>query len=155
MVGYSTAMSDPAGAVPWAFRHRLSVRFRDCDAMGHVNHAVYLTYFEQGRLTFWRELTGAPSPHTRVIIARAECDYRAPAHFGDELEIGVSVGDIGRSSFSLVYEIVQVGSGALVASGKTVMVSYDYDAGTSVPLPAATRHLLNHLKGSDPGQTQV
>ena len=67
----------------FAYRHRLSVRFRDCDAMGHVNHAVYLTYFEQGRLNFWRELTGSPSPHTRVIIAHAECDYRAPAHFGD------------------------------------------------------------------------
>jgi len=40
----------------YAFRHVLHVRFRDCDAMGHVNHAVYLTYFEQCRLTFWREL---------------------------------------------------------------------------------------------------
>ena len=148
-------MSDPAGSGAWACRHRLSVRFRDCDAMGHVNHAVYLTYFEQGRLTCWRELTGAPSPNTRVIIARAECDYRAPAHFGDELEIGVRVGDIGRSSFSLVYEIVQVGSGRLVASGKTVMVSYDYDAGASVPLPAATLQLLHKLRGSDPGQTRV
>ena len=66
--------------------------------MGHVNHAVYFTYLEQCRLTFWRELTGWPSPHTRVILARAECDYRAPAHFGDELEVRLSVGEIGRSS---------------------------------------------------------
>ena len=77
--------------------------------MGHVNHAVYFTYLEQCRLTFWRELTGAPSPHTRVIIARAECDYRAPAHFGDELEVRLKVGEIGRSSFALEYEIVHVG----------------------------------------------
>ncbi len=131
----------------FAYRHRLSVRFRDCDAMGHVNHAVYLTYFEQGRLTFWRELTGAPSPHTRVIIARAECDYRAPAHFGDELEIRLEVGDIGRSSFTLKYQIVQAGSGALVAVGSTVMVSYDYPAGKSVPLPDAARELLERLRG--------
>jgi acyl-CoA thioester hydrolase len=133
----------------FAYRHRLSVRFRDCDAMGHVNHAVYLTYFEQGRLTFWRELTGTPSPHTRVIIARAECDYRSPAHFGDELEVRVNVGEIGRSSFALVYEIVQAGSDRLVASGKTVMVSYDYENGASVPLPDATRRLLKTVKGSD------
>src|SRR5262245_15233592 len=65
----------------YAYCHRLSVRFRDCDAMGHVNHAVYFTYLEQCRLTFWREMTGAPAPHTRVIIAHAECDYLAPAHF--------------------------------------------------------------------------
>ena len=137
--------------IDFAFRHRLSVRFRDCDAMGHVNHAVYLTYFEQGRLTFWREITGSPSPHTRVIIARAECDYRSPAHFGDELEVRVGIGDIGRSSFTLIYDIVHVVSDRLVASGKTVMVSYDYEKGASVPLPSATRELLEKAKGSDGG----
>jgi acyl-CoA thioester hydrolase len=129
------------------YRHRLSVRFRDCDAMGHVNHAVYFTYFEQCRLTFWREQTGAPSPHARVIIARAECDYRSPAHFGDELEIRVRIGEIGRSSFTLRYEIVKAATEALVAVGSTVMVSYDYGEGKSVPLPAAARELLERLRG--------
>ena len=136
-------MPDPENV---AYRHRLGVRFRDCDAMGHVNHAVYFTYFEQCRLTFWREVTGAPSPHTRVIIARAECDYRSPAHFGDELEIRLRIGDIGRSSFTLTYDIVHAAGDRLVASGKTVMVSYDYTAGASTPLPDATRSLLDRLR---------
>jgi acyl-CoA thioester hydrolase len=131
----------------YVYRHRLSVRFRDCDAMGHVNHAVYFTYFEQCRLTCWREQTGAPSPHARVIIARAECDYRAPAHFGDELEIRLEVGEIGRSSFTLKYQIVQAASEALVALGSTVMVVYDYPSGKSVPLPDAARELLERLRG--------
>src|SRR4051812_33650700 len=131
--------------IDFAYRHRLSVRFRDCDAMGHVNHAVYFTYLEQCRLTFWRELTGVPSPHTRVIIARAECDYRAPAVFGDELEIGVKVRAIGRSSFTLEYDITQVQTGRAVAQGRTVMVSYDYAEGKPMPLPDATRVLLEGL----------
>ena len=135
----------------YVYRHRLSVRFRDCDAMGHVNHAVYFTYFEQCRLTFWREQTGAPSPHARIIIARAECDYRAPAHFGDELEVRLAVGAIGRSSFTLRYEIAKTGDGPVVAVGSTVMVTYDYTAAKSVPLPNAVRALLEHLlTGSDP-----
>jgi acyl-CoA thioester hydrolase len=135
----------------FAYRYRLSVRFRDCDAMGHVNHAVYFTYLEQCRLTFWREVTGAPSPHTRVIVARAECDYRAPAHFGDELEVGLRVGEIGRSSFVLKYEIVHVAGGHLIATGTTVMVSYDAAAGKSVPLPEASRILLESLKSGSEG----
>ena len=135
----------------WSYRHRLSVRFRDCDAMGHVNNAVYFTYLEQCRLTFWRELTGWPSPHTRVILARAECDYRAPAHFGDELEVRLNVGEIGRSSFVLVYEIVVAADDRVIASGKTVMVSYDYEAAKSVPLPAETRALLEGVKGVSRG----
>ena len=145
--------------IDFAYRHRLSVRFRDCDAMGHVNHAVYFTYLEQCRLTFWRELAGAPSPHTRLIVAHAECDYRAPAHFADELEVRLNVGEIGRSSFTLVYAIVQAGSDRPVASGKTVMVSYDYAASASVPLPAETIELLRRVTrvrpGSDPGLTLV
>ena len=122
--------------------------------MGHVNHAVYFTYFEQCRLTFWREVTGTPSPHTRVIIARAECDYRAPAHFGDELEVRLSVGEIGRSSFTLAYDIVNAKSDQAVASGKTVMVSYDYETNAPVVLPAATRELLERL-GRRPAPTGV
>jgi acyl-CoA thioester hydrolase len=116
--------------------------------MGHVNHAVYFTYLEQCRLTFWRELTGSPSPHTRVIIARAECDYRAPAYFGDELEVRLWLERIGRSSFTLAYDMVHAQSERPIASGKTVMVSYDYAAGRSVPLPADARQLLEGLSRS-------
>jgi acyl-CoA thioester hydrolase len=137
-----------------AYRHRLSVRFRDCDAMGHVNHAVYFTYLEQCRLTFWRELTGKAAPNTRVIVARAACDYKAPAFFGDELEVRLWVGDIGRSSFGLEYDIVHVEKSHLVATGKTVLVSYDYAAGKSTPLPAAARDLLQRLR-EEGGRTPV
>ena len=42
--------------------HRLEVRFRDCDPMGHVNNAVYLTYLEQTRLMHWRSLWGFGLP---------------------------------------------------------------------------------------------
>ena len=128
-----------------AYRHRLSVRFRDCDAMGHVNHAVYLTYFEQCRLTFWREVAGSGAPHTRVIVAHAECDYRAPAHFGDELEIRLQITHIGRSSFTIEYDIMKVASAVLVATGQTVMVSYDYEAGKSIVLPDTARTFLQGI----------
>jgi acyl-CoA thioester hydrolase len=130
----------------FAFTHRLDVRFRDCDSMGHVNHAVFFTYLEQCRLHFWRQLTGAASPLARVIVARAECDYRSPAHFGDELEVRLRIGDIGRSSFHLLYDILNVRTGERLAEGKTVMVTYDYTAGKSTPIPEPTRELLEQLK---------
>ncbi|HZT75135.1 MAG TPA: thioesterase family protein [Vicinamibacterales bacterium] len=131
----------------FAHRHRIGVRFRDCDAMGHVNHAVYFTYFEQCRLTCWRERTGSAHPYTRVIIARAECDYRSQAVFGDELEVRMTVGEIGRSSFVLRYRIEQVRDGRLVAEGVTVMVAFDYERGVSVPLSDEARALLATLSG--------
>ena len=116
--------------------------------MGHVNHAVYFTYFEQCRLMCWRELTGSPHPHTPVIIAHAECDYRSQAVFGDELEVRMAVGDIGRSSFALRYRISRIVDDRLVAEGTTVMVSYDYSAAQSIPLSDATRALLVRVAGT-------
>lgn len=131
----------------FAYTHRLDVRFRDCDSQGHVNNAVYFTYLEQCRLTFWRVLTGGEaSPFARVIVARAECDYRAPAFFGDPIEIGMNVDAIGRSSFVLAYEMTNLQSGRCLAQAKTVMVTYDYDAGKPVPVPERTRELLERYR---------
>ena len=110
--------------------------------MGHVNHAVYLTFIEQCRLMFWRKLTGAPKPATSVIVARVECDYRAPAYFGERLEVRLNVARIGRSSFDLAYEVVNLATNLKVAEARTVMVTYDYTAGKPVAVPADTRTLL-------------
>lgn len=131
----------------FAFSHRVEVRFRDCDPMGHVNHAVYFTYLEQCRFAFWHHVTGAPAgPGARIILVRAECDYRAPAFFGEQLEVRVKVSDIGRSSFTLVYEIVNLATGQRLAEAKTVLVGYDYSAGRSMPLSDETRAVLERAR---------
>ena len=59
---------------------RETVRFRDCDAMGHVNNAVYSTYLEQARIT----ALGGLDP---FILARVEIDFRSELHMNDEIEI--------------------------------------------------------------------
>ena len=124
----------------------MEVRFRDCDLRGHVNHVVFLTYFEQCRLSYWRQETGIAEPNVTVIVAHVECDYRAPAYFGDELDVRMNIGDIGRTSFSLVFEVVNARSGVKLADGKAVMVAYDYAVGGPVPLPAASRLLLEKAR---------
>jgi len=137
----------------------LEVRFRDCDPMGHVNNAVYLTYLEQARFSHWRMLwgfrarprpTGVAGAETDttpgVILARAEIDYRSPARAGDVLEVRLGIVAIGRTSFSYEYEIVDQ-NGRVVAMAKSVQVMYDYGAGTPVPVPAGIRRLLEGAPG--------
>src|SRR4029078_1685342 len=61
------------------FRHVEVVRFRDLDALGHVNHAVYLTYFESARIAYWLHATKRTGLGALdMILARAEIDFRAP-----------------------------------------------------------------------------
>ena len=128
------------------FIHRLEVRFRDCDPLGHVNNAVYLTYLEQARFNHWRSLWGFGTPQLApgrpgVILARVECDYKRPATFGETLDIRLTVGAIGRSSFRYEYEIAD-GEGRIVLVAKTVQVMYDYAEGKPVPIPDDIRALL-------------
>jgi len=120
------------------FSHRLEVRFRDCDALGHVNNAVYLTYLEQARLNHWRSFA---IPMPGVILARVEADYKRPAQYGETLDVRLTVAEIGRTSFRYEYEIVDE-QGRTVLLAKTVQVMYDYGAGKPVPIPDNIRALL-------------
>jgi acyl-CoA thioester hydrolase len=126
------------------FSHRLQVRFRDCDALGHVNNAVYLTYLEQARFNHWRAIGIAGTNGERVpgvILARVEIDYRRPATYGDVLEIRLGVAAIGRTSFTYEYEILDEQQ-RLVASARTVLVRYDYATSKPVPIPDELKQIL-------------
>jgi acyl-CoA thioester hydrolase len=141
------------------FVHRIEVRFRDCDPMGHANNAVYFTYLEQTRLAHWRSFGGLmprPSspgagaghdPASRsdlpgVILAHAECDYLRPVRYGEAIDVKLRVVDLGRTSFRYEYEIVDEQQ-RTIARAKTVQVMYDYAAGKPVPIPDGVRARLS------------
>jgi acyl-CoA thioester hydrolase len=133
-----------------AFVHRVEVRFRDCDPMGHTNNAVYLTYLEQTRFAHWRSLGGFGSPQLPpgmpgVILARVECDYKRPTRYGDVLDVRMKVAALGRSSFRYEYEIVDE-QGRTVLEAKTVQVMYDYAAEKPVAIPDDIRKRLLELQ---------
>ena len=131
-------------------RHRLTVRFSDCDPLGHVNNAVYSTYLEQARFALWRaqagvELRRAARGEGRegFILARTEIDFRSEAHEGDELEVRLMLDGFGRTSAAYSYEVVDAPTGRLVANAKSVQVWYDYQAKTPVVLSADLRERLS------------
>lgn len=135
------------GMSAFRFRHRIQVRFRDCDPMGHVNNAVYFTYLEAGRFAYWREMTGAKGGELpTLILARAECDFKKPARPGDWLDVWLGTTKIGRSSFTIDYEILDE-AGQLVALAKSVQVMYDYEAVQSMPIPDWFRARIEQYEG--------
>ena len=72
---------------------RERVRFRDCDALGHVNNAVYSTYLEEARMDILGGLR-------EFILARVEIDFRAELRAGEEIEVGTCVGRLGTKTSS-------------------------------------------------------
>jgi acyl-CoA thioester hydrolase len=117
--------------VTWVQREH--VRFRDCDAMGHVNNAVYSTYLEQARI-------GIMGGLGEMILARVEIDFRAELRAGEEVEVRSRCPRIGTKSFDLAHELWA--GDRLVAEAKSVLVGYDYATGASMPLTENQRRRL-------------
>ena len=115
------------------------VVWRDVDAFAHVNNAVYFTYFETARTLLWQELTGRSGPRDiDFIVARAECDFRHQIGM-EPIEICVRIGEMRRSSLDFVYEIRKEGGQLLAASGKVVVVLFDWEKQAKVPIDEELR----------------
>ena len=125
----------------------IQVRFRDLDAMGHVNNAVYLTYLEMARVEYWRRLMGKVSWDAyRFIVARLEIDYLAPVAVADELTCRIGLTEMGESSFRFEYELVRRSDGRVAARAVSVQVAYDYRARKAVPVDQELRERVAALR---------
>ena len=107
------------------FTNKQYVRWGDLDAMGHVNHAKYLTIAQEARFALFGFFN--------MVVARAEADYKAPIAEGNiYIDVTMWVESIGTSSFTLVYEVFN--NGLLCARVKTVQVAVTEDTKSSRPL---------------------
>ena len=134
-------MPDPV----FHFSTPIKIRFRDLDAFGHVNNAVYFTFMEIARVEYFKQiglLQPGEFPSPFFIIAEATCQFKAPIDMTTPLIIQVRVSRLGNSSFDMEYRFVDEVSGVVLASGRTVQVTFDYTANRSVPLPAEWRQAL-------------
>lgn len=114
--------------VPW------QVIFRDVDAFGHVNNAVYLTYFEWARAQLWFELNGGGLPSDiGFIVARAEIDFLLQIGM-EPIEIAVRIGEMRTTSFETLYEIRKAGGEQLAATGRVVVVLFDWKTQSKTPI---------------------
>jgi len=136
-------------AIPgFTLAHELAPRFRDTDAMGHINNAVYITYLEVARQEYWRVLS-EDEDYSRVpfILAGVQIDFRSEARVSEVLHIGIRCDWIGNKSFAFGYEIREKRSGRLVVEATSVQVCYDYAAKRSLPMPAELRAKLERYEG--------
>jgi acyl-CoA thioester hydrolase len=122
--------------------------FRDLDAIGHVNHAVFLTYFEWARMLFWFDLTGGSQPFDiGFIVARAECDYRHQLGM-EPIEICVRIGEMRTTSLDFLHEIRKDG-GQVAAAARIVVVLFDWNTQSKVTISDDLRRKVKSLQQSE------
>ena len=121
------------------------MRWGDMDAQGHVNNAVYPTYFESGRVGMFRNKDlGIGMPGMTFVVGRMEVNYLRELHWPAAIEIGTGVAEFGRSSFRVAQGIFR--DGVCCASGLTTMVCLDIATRKSIPLPEAALTKLSQWK---------
>jgi acyl-CoA thioester hydrolase len=116
------------------YETELQVRFRDLDAMGHVNNAVYATYLEQARVDYYADVLGVGLDDIDTVLVNLEIDYRHEVTLADgTVTVAMGVRSIGESSVVVGYEL-RAGD-RVAATAETTQVYVDPEAGTSRPLP--------------------
>jgi acyl-CoA thioester hydrolase len=115
---------------------KIQVRFADCDVMGHVNNAVYLSYFEMARMHYFHYMVGGQWDWKKngIILVKNEVTYLKPLLLHDEPEIEVFAGKIGRTSVEMTYELTV--NGKLYATGVSKLVCFDFNKQETVPVYA-------------------
>ena len=116
--------------------------------MGHVNNAVFFTYFEEGRLSFFTSTSPDKKfPGFDFILAHISCDYLKPVTIDDRLMLQIRVGKIGGKSFTFDYTVIDRNDADVIyATGKSVQVCFDYKKGQTMAVPEnLNKHLHPYL----------
>src|SRR5215831_12705159 len=138
----------PSEAERWTIVAPLRPRFRDTDAMGHINNAVYVTYLEVARQEYWRAFR--KDENYRVvpfILAHVDVDFRSEALMHETLELCIRCSFVGTKSFGFDYAIREITTRRRVVSARSVQVFYDYATKQSRPCPDDMRAALETFEG--------
>jgi acyl-CoA thioester hydrolase len=125
------------------FSTTIEVRWRDLDALNHVNNAVYFTFLEHGRVRYLQELELISEITSDIgfILAEAQCQFRSPLTLGELVTVYVRVSELRNSSFVFKYRMEGEGQ-RLAAEASSTQVCYDYENKRPIPIPDRWREAI-------------
>ena len=112
------------------FHYELQSRWKDMDSFGHVNNAVFLSYIEDARITFFKRWN--LSSEKSIIIASVKIDYLNQLEHPNDLIVGQKISRIGTKSFDIESAIFIKDISGAVASSIITCVCFDYAQNQSV-----------------------
>lgn len=141
----------PKTMPPFRFSHPIEVRYADLDPQRHVNNATLFSYLEQARARYLQQLglwNGEDFDRIGIILAEASATFKAPIAFTDRVSVELGVTRLGVKSLDIDYRVRDAQDREL-ATGRTVIVTYDYQKGESIPIPSQWRRILAQFEGLD------
>ena len=138
------------------FTMDIDVRFRDLDARGHANNAVYFTYFEHGRWRFYNSVLHKNTlSEIAFILASTSCNFVRPITLKDRPLLQLRVKEIGSKSVAFEYHLVSSSDVAIIyATGESVQVCFDYQKNASMPISKEIRVQFSEYLKKDYGDVR-
>ena len=129
------------------FSRPVAVRFHDLDAMGHVHHTLPIIYFEEARAAYWREIAGRPGVQDiDYVLAELRVQFKQRVLYPATLTVRTGVTHVGNASFTMAYELADQ-DGAVLATGDSVQVMYDYQTSKAMRMPDEVRARIEQYEG--------
>ena len=122
----------------------LQTRWRDLDAMGHINHAAYLTFMENARLEFYESLGFSSRDGGQtdgIILASMTIQYHEQVMHPADLDIGQQIVRVGNKSFDMSTGIFLKNNDSPVLSAVFTLVAFNYKTNQSIRVPDLIRNM--------------
>lgn len=120
------------------FRHTLEVqiRFNDIDALGHVNNAVYMEFFDLGKAKYFTAANNGPVDWrtANIVVANVNCNYLAPIFFNEAVAVQTQCIYVHDRSVKLLQQLINVATGEVKCQCVVIMVGFDVKNGVSAPI---------------------
>lgn len=138
------------------FKHiyKETVRWGDCDLLGHVNNTVYLRFIESGRLDYFLNVLGIelkPDSTEGFVMADIKGNFLGQVHYPCELEVATRFTRVGKSSVIVASDIFKAGTDEAVFTSTCTSVWCDYTQSKSAPFPDALRAKVKAFEGNVEG----
>jgi len=138
----------------YRFYYPLEIRYGDLDPQGHVNNAKHLTYFEQTRVHYLIHLDLFSKDQSfmdvGIILAEARVTYLSPVRFDTTARVGTRTTRLGNKSIHMDYALEDTRNNQILASGSAVLVTYDYGAQQTIPIPELWRKAISEFENLSP-----
>lgn len=122
-----------------------TIRYNDQDSLGHVNNAVYSTFFEAGRTAYiepMMEELGADAENLDFVLARITIDFVKELRYPGTVDIGTRVRRLGTKSMTFSNAVFKGGTDECVATCDAVLVFFDLASRSSVEPPVKLRAMI-------------
>ena len=134
----------PAARTDFKVWRRVTTRWADNDAYGHVNNTVHYEWFDSAVNAWMVEqgMLNIKNGDPIALVVETRCTYAAPLTFPDDVQVGLAVAQVGRSSIRYRIGVFAEGSESAAAEGEFVHVVVDRATRRPVEIPAAWRMKL-------------